>query len=289
MKPQLININLTHQKSVEIKIVDDYYLRFPFHFHNLCELVLIVESFGKRVVGDHVGNFKAGDLVLIGPNLPHVWINDSSFTEAAQQRVRAVVVYFSTDLLLQLSDEEVAVQEARDLIKNASRGLRFRGSTLVKARSKLLLLPHRHGLRKIFGFLEILQILFESKDHEHLASVGFKSYSFSPGDAKKIDLVYQFVLRNFQRDVRLSEVAALVNMSPSAFSRFFRLRTKLSFSRFLNDVRIGHACKLLQTEELTIAEVCYQSGYNNLANFNKFFKLITAFTPTCYRKELHSD
>lgn len=283
MKPQLIDIPLIGKRTIQVKKVNQNYLDSPFHFHELCELVLIQESFGKRIVGDNVNNFSAGDLVLMGPNLPHVWQNDSIFFHKNQFKSKATVIYFPPDFLLNLSDERFVIQPIEELIKKASRGLKFFGTTQYKVAEILSMISENDGLKKILDFLTALNILSNSKEYESLASVTYKNL-YDEKDTVRMVAVYQFLIQNFHRNISLEEVSQTAHMSRTAFCRFFKSRTQKSFIQFLNELRIGHACKLLNNDENSIADVCYESGYNNLANFNKSFKAITNTTPSDYRK-----
>lgn len=126
-------------------------------------------------------------------------------------------------------------------------------------------------------------MLSHSDEYEYLASVSYKNL-YDEKDTGRISRVYQFLMQNFHRDIELQEVADLCNMTPNAFCRFCKTRTQKSLTQFLNELRIGHASKLLQNENYSIADVCYECGYNNLTNFNKFFKVIQQTTPSEYRK-----
>jgi AraC-like DNA-binding protein len=285
MKAQLIDVGVSGSKNIHIKKVDEFFLDTPFHFHQLCELVWIEKSFGKRIVGDSIDNFEDGDLVLMGPQLPHIWQNDELFYRKKKgNRVKATVIYFPADFPLNLTDEQNILSPIQELIKKASRGLVFYGVTRQKVSQILLALSKEKGLTKIINFLEVVDILSHSKEFRQLASISFKNL-YEEKDTDRINKVYQFLMQNFYRDINLREVSDLCNMTPNAFCRFFKSRTQRSFTQFLNELRVGHACKLIQNETYSIADVCYESGYNNVANFNKFFKSITGFTPSKYRRK----
>lgn len=289
MKAQLIDVNLLGARTIQIKKVSQFFLDTPFHFHHLCELVWIEESFGKRIIGDHVTNFENGDLVLMGPNLPHIWQNDESFYRKKKGcRARATVIYFPTDFLLNLTDEQNILILTQDLIKRSSRGLRFFGTTNQKVSNILSMMSEESGLKKIIHFLEVIEILSHSQEYDYLASISFKNL-YDEKDTLRINKVYQFLMQNFHRDIELKEVADLCNMTPNAFCRFFKSRTQKSVTQFLNELRIGHASTLLQNDDYSISDVCYECGFNNLTNFNKFFKTIRLMTPSEYKKEIQKS
>lgn len=286
MKAQFIELSPPTEKTILIKQVDQEFLSNPLHFHELCELVLILESYGKRVVGNHVDSFSAGDLVLMGPNIPHIWRNDDIFLNPDHdERARAIVIYFPADFLLRLTDDQGTIITMQQFIKKAKRGLRFQGHTLEKATDLIKSLIHKKSFSRITGFLNLIELLHQTEECENLASEGYKP-SFGEQETNRINNVYIYVMQNFRDEVSLGVAAGLVNMTPNAFCRFFKKHTQKSFSKFVNEMRIGHACKLLMNKQLSISEICYQSGYQNLTNFNKFFKTIINKSPREYRKEM---
>jgi len=287
MKAHFIELSPPSEKTINIKQVDQEFLSNPLHFHELCELVLILESYGKRVVGNHAASFIVGDLVLMGPNIPHIWRNDDIFLDPLHdERARAIVVYFPADFLLNLTDDQSTIVAMQKFIKRAERGLRFYGETLEKATGLIKSLVHKQSFSRITGFLNLIELLHQADEFENLASEGYKP-TFDQQETNRINNVYICVMQNFREDVSLSKAAAIVNMTPNAFCRFFKRHTQKSFSKFVNEIRIGHACKLLIDKQLSISEACYQSGYQNLTNFNKFFKIIMNKSPREYRKEMN--
>ncbi|WP_316753182.1 AraC family transcriptional regulator [Pedobacter gandavensis] len=285
MKPELIEVNHAGGKTLKVKRLETNSLISSFHFHDLCELVWIEKSYGKRIVGDHIGNFEDHDLVLMGPDLPHIWQSDKAFLLEEKNKVKSTVVYFPPDFLLGLTDDQNTLNQVDELIRKAGRGLRFYGKTNQEVTRILIKLPQKKGIDKIVAFLRIIEILSESNEYEYLASLAFKN-PYDEKDTNRINKVYQYLMENFQRDINLKEVADLCNLTTNSFCRFFKDRSQKSLTQFVNEIRIGHSCKLLQNVEFSISEVCYASGYNNLTNFNKFFKQITGMKPSEYRKDL---
>lgn len=286
MKAQFIELSPPNEKTILIKQVDQEFLSNPLHFHELCELVLILESYGKRVVGNHVDSFSAGDLVLMGPNIPHIWRNDDIFLNPQHdERARAIVLYFPADFLLRLTDDQATISAMQQFIKRSKRGLRFHGQTLEQATELIKSLAQKKSFSRITGFLNLIELLHQAEECENLASEGYKP-TFGEQETNRINNVYIYVMQNFREEVSLGIAAELVNMTPNAFCRFFKRHTQKSFSKFVNEMRIGHACKLLMNKQLSISEICYQSGYQNLTNFNKFFKTIMNKSPREYRKEM---
>lgn len=285
MKAHLIEVGLNKEQSFSIKKIDQHHFESPFHFHDLCEMNYVVESFGKTIVGDNISNFSSGDLVLMSPNLPHIWYNDPRyFKEDDLAFAKAIVTYFNPDFLIGLTNDSQYDSQIKSLLERAKRGIRFFGDTRQNAINKLNNILNKKGLEKVIILLEIINILLESKEYESLASIGYQ-HSFNEKDTRRMNNVYQYLIKNFTEVITLSQIASVANLTPPAFCNFFKKRTQKSFSEFLNELRVGHGCKLLQNHELTIADVCFQSGYQNMTNFNSFFKKITKKTPSQYRKE----
>lgn len=286
MKAKYIELTPSTEKTINIKQVDQEFLSNPLHFHDLCELVLIEESYGKRIVGDHVASFGAGDLVLMGPNIPHIWRNDDIFLNSEHdERAKAIVIYFPADFLLQLTDDQATIYAMQNFIKKAKRGLLFHGETLVQATTLIKELVYKESFTRITGFLNLIELLYQTDEWENLSSESYKP-SFGEQETNRINIIYVYVMKNFKEGVSLQTAAELLNMTPNAFCRFFKRHTQKSFTRFVNEMRIGHSCKLLMDRTQSISEVCYDSGYQNLTNFNKFFKLIMKKSPREYRKEM---
>lgn len=289
MKANLIKVGNDDISSLLIKKIEVHHYTSPFHFHDLCELNYVVNSCGKRMVGDRISNFSSGDLVLMSPDLPHIWYNDPSILNApAQIKIaKAVVIYFPTDFLVKLTNDSAVTYKTHKLLELAKRGLRFYGETQKQVSLKLNALNEKIGFNQIIDFLEIINILVESQEYEQLASVGYK-HNFNEKDTNRMNSVFKYLVQNFTKQITLEEISAIANMTPPAFSSFFKKRTQKCFTIFLNEIRIGHACKLLQNQKIPIADICYSSGFQNFTNFNKFFKQFTGKIPREYRKDCNA-
>ncbi len=284
MKAHLIEVDLHKKQSISFKKIEQKHFITPFHFHELCEMNYVVESFGKRIVGDNISNFSSGDFVLMSSNLPHIWYNDPLyFRDSNLAPAKAIVTYFSPHFLTELSNDDRYASKIQDLLDKAKRGIRFYGNTQKNATNRLNAIIDKNPLEKIIDFLDVINLLIESNEYECLASIGYY-HTFNKKDTQRMNNVYQYLIKNFSETISLSQIASVANLTPPAFCNFFKKKTQKSFVEFLNELRVGHACKLLQNQELTISDVCFQSGYQNMANFNKFFKKITKQTPSEYRK-----
>ena len=285
MKAYLIEVDFKKEQSFFIKNIDQQHFDGPFHFHELCEMIYVVESSGKRIVGDNIANFSSGDLVLMNSNLPHIWYNDPGyFKDDTITSAKAIVTYFNPNFLAGLSNEDQYNTKIKTLFEKAKRGIRFFGKTQQNALTILNGIHLKHGLEKVIDFLDIINLLLESNEYEYLSSVGYK-HSFNEKNTRRMNDIYKYLIKNFTEPISLAQIASVANLTPPAFCNFFKKRTLKPFSGFLNELRIGHACKLLNNMELSIADVCFQSGYENMTNFNNFFKKITKKTPSQYRRE----
>lgn len=290
MKPLFTHIGKTPQDSLIVVRREVCYFDNPFHFHPECELVYIVSGTGKRIIGDNIEVFGPGDMVFLGPNIPHVWYSDPSFYKSnSDEKSIAIVVYFSKEIFSEKFYQLEEVQSLKEVFKKAGRGLKIKGNTYQQLATLLTKMPGSTGMQKIVYLLQVLECLATSQETEALASITYKN-SYDTKDNHKIDEVFLYLNKNFMRDISMPEVAELCHMTPQSFCRFFKNRTKTTFVDFLNDIRISHARKLLiESEEQTIAEIAYLCGYKNLSNFNKLFKIKTKLTPKEYKKNLQAD
>lgn len=289
MKPELIvDAPIMGEKKIWVKKIRKPYFDHPFHFHKLCELTWVEKGHGKLIIGDYVGNFSDGEVILASPGLPHLWKCDPVFYKGSKNLyTKAVGLYFPIEFPKRISDDSVGLIKYDQLMLKSERGLRFYGSARETVNRKMKALVAANGLLQLGIFLEVIDILSRSDEYESLASLGFKR-SVNLNDMERFNVVYQFLLKNFQRDITLEEVANLCNMSPSSFCRFFKQKTQKTFILFLNELRIGHAKKLLQNENYPIKDICYECGYNNPVHFFNFFKQVVKQTPKAFRENLHS-
>lgn len=266
------------------------YLKEPvfdphWHFHPEYQLFMVLKGRGTRFIGDSVKPFKEGDITFTGPNLPHLWRSDEE-----QERDKniawseGVVIYFKEDFL---SDNLMHTDEAirlRQLFQKSLRGMVFNGEMALKLKNMILRLLNLKGFEGIIHLLKILDYISTARSYELLASPGYTN-TLREADTERMYTVYAYVMKNFKRKLAVSDLAKLTNMTPTSFSRYFKLHANKSFSQFVSEIRIGHACKLLIEQRMNVSQACYESGYQTLSNFNRQFKAITQRTPLAYKKE----
>ena len=252
---------------------------FKWHYHPEYELTLITNGKGKRLVGDSYENFETGDLVLIGPEMPHTWISNRIRKNAAS----AVVIQFSKKFIgsFLLLPEFKSVAK---LLSNSSQGLFFSSKNYNKIKEQINRLPDCNGAEKIISLLSILHQLQQQR------SVKLASSLFMPvkgiENETRINKVCQYVQKNANEEVNLEKAASLIHLSNTAFCKFFKRITGKTFSDYVNDIRIGNACLLLTESDKTIAEIAYKCGFENLTYFNRVFLKKKNTTPGSFRKSM---
>ncbi|GAB3944170.1 AraC family transcriptional regulator [Spirosoma harenae] len=283
MKALFEKVVINEQSSLLVRRFQLAYFDAPWHYHPEYELTYIVKGYGRRFVGDHVEPFQAGDLVLLGPNLPHFWRNDDEFYQPnSAQQAESIVIQFPAsfdELGLANVPEASAI---RRLLQQARYGLRFGAATSQLAASTMEKLINERGFSQLLYLLQLLHALSNDRDTYLLASNG---YQLSPGlaDTERMKRVLEFLLENFRREIRIEEIASVAGMVPAAFCRYFKKRTRKSFVEYINELRIGHARKLLTESDLSVGQVGLDCGYNNSSHFHRQFKMYTGMTPMHYQ------
>ncbi len=250
---------------------------YPIHYHPEYELNLVLDSTGKRIVGDSITDYSEIDLVLIGPNTYHAWTGDRKYSHS-----HVVTIQFAEDLLSEQILNKKLMSPIKRMLESSYRGIEFSEDTKRNIRDKMLKLSQSHGFDSILSFLSILYDLAISRNQNLLASTTFKS-EFELPQSHRIKKVVEHLQKNYSEDIMLSEVAGMVNMSDSAFSHFFKKKTRHSFSDYLIDIRISHASRMLLETSQNVSEICYNCGFNNLSNFNRLFKKKKGCTPSEFR------
>ncbi|WP_262245162.1 AraC family transcriptional regulator [Parapedobacter soli] len=285
MKPQLINLDFVLKGDFLMKEITAPYFINTHHFHDDYELVYVVESSGKRIIGNSVGNFKKHDMVLVSPNLPHAWFNDREYYDNDALTAKSIVTYFRKNWIEKQLLDRTGGEKFKTMLDHASRGIKITGKTNRRIAAMLDEALHAPELLKAAQILMILHELSETTEFELLADAHYVN-SYDQHEAMRINQVYEYVMKNFTSEIKLATVADMAHMSPNAFSRYFKSRTQKTFSLFVNEIRIGHACKLLQSEDFTMSQICYASGFQSMTNFTKFFKRFIKKSPLRYRKDI---
>ncbi|MCM4156920.1 AraC family transcriptional regulator [Gramella sp. AN32] len=268
-----------------LKVTHDHdrsFLRM-WHYHQELELVIILKSTGTRFVGDSIEKFQPGEVVLLGENLPHMWLNDAEYyNENSKLKAEAIAVHFKVDFLGADFFKAPELDNIANLLHRSRQGLLFPDLD-KKIKKKIKKILSVQGVDRITGIIQVLDLLSEQNEYTYLASQGFAN-SFDQKDSNNLRKVYEYIFKNFNGSIGLNQVAEVAQMNPSAFSRFFKKVHNKPFTRYLNEIRIGYACKLLIEEKHKMITICFDAGFNNLSNFNRQFKLIRGMSPTEFMK-----
>lgn len=257
-----------------------------WHHHEELEFLHILNGKGTRFIGDNVEPFDSGDLVLVGSNLPHVWKSDKTHYENNPQICTKLILtqfvkdFVSTDFL-----NLPEMKGVRELLDDSIQGLQILGRTRDVVSKRLLRLADQDGGDKLIGFVQVLLFISKTKEYRKLSSLGYVNAYKSQG-ADRISRVQDYIMNNFTEEITLKEAADVIHMNETSFCRFFKNTTLKTFTQYLNEVRVGYACKLLlHNKDLDIANISYKSGFKNVSYFNKVFKDSHGLTPLNYKKK----
>ncbi len=284
MKQEFVATDLRSGESFHVEEVRTAGGSSLFNYHMGCQITLLVQGHGERWIGDHVAPYRDGDLAMMGAFLPHMWRESSRATAH-----HAVVVSFAEDFLGDGFLERPELAGIRRLFARARRGLGFSGATLGVATRLLRALPSQQGMERLLTLLALLRTFAEApaKELRELASPDYE-LPVDGGDGDRLTRVFQYIRDHLDQPLGRTQLARLVGLSDSAFSRFFVARVGMSLPDYLNEVRIGRACRLLMDGESGVAAIARSCGYGNLANFNRRFRELKDQAPAAWRARLRN-
>ncbi|MDG5799496.1 AraC family transcriptional regulator [Marinilabiliaceae bacterium ANBcel2] len=285
--------NIMHEQVVipggspiRVKWNDLPHFEFPWHFHYEMEIVFVLRSYGMRFVADNTESFDEGDLVLVGSQVPHYWKNDPEFySDDSDLRLNAIIVQFSADFMEKAINNYPEMTHIKELFERSARGIYFSRNFSSFMEDKFKLLYNSRGFKRLLLFLEILDAMAREREYRLLASANYSRKGSVLKD-DRLKKILNYINLNYTRQLSLDEISSSFGMNPSAFSRYFKHKTSKTFVQYVNDMRVNYACKLLQEGESTIVNICFECGFNNLSNFNRFFKSKTGITPKQYSDSL---
>ena len=281
---QKIEANINHSFYVEHKKFQ--YFTNPLQFHPDIEILLIIRGTGTRFIGDSIGHFAPGDLVIIGQNVPHVWYSDEKYTNKNNNLFSEIIfILFKTEIFGEQFWQLPESKSILKLIQLSQRGIKLTGKTREKITSLMGAISNSNGFKRVTLLLSILEKMASQKEYQFLSSPIIRG-AINENDSVRLNKVYKYVINNYHQEITLKKVAALANFSTPAFCKYFKKRTNKTFIQFLNEIRIAHACRLLAEEDHSVATICYTCGYTNVSYFIKQFKAITGFTPLNYKKKI---
>ena len=285
MTPLYQELPFTSNSCINFYKEDLPHFIVPWHYHPEIEIMYILEGTGTRFVGDHIDQYQEGDVCMVGPKLPHEWRNDDEFFKhGAGLKASCLCLFFLKDIFESNLIRLPEMSNIRQLIERSRRGIKFMGKSRDAIGSFIQQSMDETGVSRIVNLISLLEMMATTDEYELLASIGFTE-SVNSSDFERFDKVYQYMMKNFRKPIKLEEVASLVGLTPNAFCRYFRGRTKKTFVQYLNDIRIGHAKKLLIEGRMKISTLSMESGFNNLSNFIEQFKRSTQMSPSEYQKK----
>jgi AraC-like DNA-binding protein len=273
-------------ESFHCEVIGETGYNAAWHFHPELQITLVLRGHGYRLVGDKFAPLKPGDLVLVGPNLPHVWHQTQS---AADPRpgVHAIVVRFPEEFAGRDLLHVPEMAAVRRLFRRAARGLQVSGRTRTAVAERVERLPQLAGLSRFIALLEILAQLAGARDLKPIASAGYVP-GLSSDDQGRMQHITSYIDAHLTDPISRADVARVAHLSVGAFSRFFKVRTGKSLPEYLNELRVGRACRLLADERSKVTDIALDCGFSNLANFHRRFRKILGLSPRDYRLQLRN-
>jgi AraC-like DNA-binding protein len=254
----------------------------PWHFHPEIEILLVVKSSGTSYVGDGIHRFAEGEISIIGENVPHWWKSDKKyFDREISTGIKAFIIQFNKEIFETNFINMPEMNPIKEFLKKSHRGVQFFGKTRKMLGEQVFKIFRLTGIQRITELILLLDMMANTKEYKYYASIGY-SKIINTYDFYRFNKIHEHILCNFTKQIKLEDVASKVNICPTAFCRYFKKHTGKTFFSFLNEIRIGHACKLIVEDNLPVSRASLESGFNNLSHFNSQFKRVMSLTPTEY-------
>ncbi len=287
MKPQLLKIPIGISNSFSVRQDMIPNINCKWHYHPELELIQLHRGSGMQFIGDNVKKFSRGDVVLIGSNLPHFFKyeedNDKNFSQKSKLPYSTVIHFnenFLGDGFLNLPETDLI----KSVLKKAQRGITLKENYSVNIKDEITNISKVGGIERIIALLRCLTEFSNSNKTELISSIGFKN-EYDLSDSDRINSVYEYTLKNFKDTIQLSTVASIAVMAVNSFCRYFKMKTGKSYLHFLNEIKIGYACKLLIENRYSVKQICFESGFKNFTSFHEIFKKIKGKTPQEFYKD----
>lgn len=255
---------------------------FPIHYHPEYEINFILNGKGvKRIIGDHIEEIDDIELVLVGPNLHHGW----ELHNCKNKKIHEITIQFHNNLFDDSLLSRRIMMPIKDMFNRSNHGILFSKKTSEELANRLISISKLDGMDYFLEIISILHDMANSRNQKLLSTYTVDLDTFEDDD--KMKLVYEFIQKSFSEKITLDEVSQVASMSPVSFNRFIKKRTGKTFINYLNNIRVGYAARWLIEKDLSISEIAFKSGFNNIANFNRIFKSIKNATPSQYREEFY--
>ena len=282
--PLFIKLHLPDRPYDMQKVTKPYFI-VPWHFHPEIEIMLVTSGRGTRFVGDSIEYFEPYDLVLLGPNLAHVWKNEQEhYREGSQLAAQCIYTVFREESFGKDFFNVPEMSKIKQLLARSTGGIKFEGKTKIRVAEKIIEAFGQTGVEQFISLIGILNELSLSEEYTFLSTIGYDQ-KVQASDMHRLNGVLDFLMKNFRNEIKLEQVASIASMSPTSFCRYFKSRTNKTVIQFLNEIRIGHAHKLLIETQYNMDQISAESGYKNVSNFYEQFQKITGKSPFKFRKE----
>jgi AraC-like DNA-binding protein len=280
-------LQISESAPLNVRFYDYNHFTYPLHFHSEYEIIYIKESTGTRFVGNNIAKYEAGDIFLIGSNLPHYLKSDECYHSGNKDlRVKGTIIQFEKEFMYYAINNYPHFIKIKNLLQESQRGIYFARGSFQKLQNLLEKIPLETGLNQLILFLEILKEMSETDNQQTISTTDFINETIY--DTARIDKVISFLNKNYNRNISLEEIASFAAMNTAAFCRYFKSKTGKSFKNYILDMRIGFACKLLLMEDISISQLSSKCGFETISHFNKTFKKNTGYVPSQYRKMMLS-
>jgi AraC-like DNA-binding protein len=288
LKAALHKSAIPQNRIFVVRHLEEKYFDPQWHAHSEYQLFVVLQGTGTRFIGDSIKAFGPGELIMTGPHLPHLWRSDDVyFDKSSRLNTEGIVIYFNENFLGEHFLEKEEAVMLRKLLTRSTRGLEFYGKEKQHLIYMMKELTGMHGTQSVIQLLNILELLAHSKSYHFLSSKAYEN-EFNQSETDRLNIVYEYVMKHFRQKMQLDELAKLLHMTPTSFSRYFSKKNNMPFSKFVSELRIRHACKLLTETEMPVEQICYECGFNTVSNFNRQFLEVMHKKPTQYKKEFMS-
>lgn len=255
-----------------------------FHFHDECQLVYIRSGAGTRIIGGSIEHFEAGDLTFVGPRVPHVWYSKPKLEDSENPDV-SIALYINPVKIVENLKPFIDTQSVKSFFQQSTRGISIIGSKKEAMTSLLQNMIHQKNVSLLASFVQILDLLLDSEELVWLNGASLLS-AYSNDAQGRVAQLMDFIQQNFRTEITLEKAASVTGLQIHSFCRFFKSLTHRTFSDFINEVRVGFACQLLQHSDIPITQVAFESGYSNISYFNRSFRKIHRITPREFRAQM---
>ena len=280
-------IDFPLRTAVKVKWRKMPHFTYPWHFHSAYEILYVIEGTGTSFVADNIEQFASGDLAMLGSNLPHFWRSDEKYhLPDSKEEINYIVIQFPGNLFREPIFEYPEFHVIQKLFERSSRGIRFLPAFSEKMGKRVLKVAQSSGFERVILLLKLLHELAKTEKYRLLAGELYHQQNHDFTD-DRLTKVLHFLATSYQQKIELEQVAEIAHLHPSAFCRFFKEKTGKSFSEYVTDLRISYACRLILDNRLSVSQICFECGFNNISNFNRSFKKHTRYTPTEYYTEFH--